>query len=154
MLNNAIGYISLVLVFFICTSCVPLPTPYGAVLAPVPTLIDGAVESAEKSRKRSAEIKFSQAENRWRLAADCEAYRQKADAGDPVGQLNMNRILYHQMYLKRSNSRFANYDGDMCGAEKSASATSEVEREAEGYLEMAMKGGYPPALTYFECKKI
>ncbi|WP_175974764.1 hypothetical protein [Burkholderia sp. BCC1047] len=111
------------------------------------------MESKKESRKRSAEIKFYQEENRKRLAVDCEAYRQRADAGDPASQLNMSRILYHQVYLRKSNFNFVNYNGDMCGAEKSVSEASEIEGEAGKYLAAAMKGEYPPALTYFECRR-
>lgn len=120
---------------------------------PVPVLLDGAIESAKESSKMAKYQNLAQEKNQQQLEADYNAYREKADAGDPASQLNMSRVLYRQVYLYTTNPDFVDTEVTYLPDEKSKEKMSPVREKADRYLELSMNQGYAPALTYFECKE-
>lgn len=126
--------------------CIPFPTQYGIVPVPVPMLIDGAIqETLRRAATPSPQDAAIIEKNRTQLWEDRELYQEKAQAGDTVSQLNLARVLFHQVFLNKTIPIFRDSVDDLYKMKE--------EAEAERYLQLAVTQNFAPAMTYLQCRR-
>jgi len=84
-------------------------------------------------------------QNRNQLREDRELYRGKAQAGDTASQLNLARVLFHQVFLYKTVPLFRDSADDLFKMTQ--------EAEAERYLNLAVAQNFAPAVTYQQCRR-